>query len=110
MELHEVLQHPPRRHRVHAHGRDLRALQPFLIDPHNLRLAHLQMCSPCSQPSRARYHPVASFDTFHARACGHDFEAAFIARDCNWVGRAQGGCEAGRGGVGALDLVYVGRV
>ncbi len=68
------------------------------------------MCAPCPQSRRARYHPIAAFEAFGARASGEDLETGFVARDGNGVGGSEGGGEGGGGGVGALYLVDVGGV
>jgi len=68
------------------------------------------MCAPCPQSRRARYHPVAAFKAFGARAGGDDLETGFVARDGDGMGGSEGGCEGGEEGVGALYLVDVGGV
>jgi len=68
------------------------------------------MCAPCPQSRRARYHPVAAFKAFGARAGGEDLETGFIARDGDGMGGSEGGGEGGMGGVSALYLVDVGGV
>ena len=58
----------------------------------------------------SRYHPVTFLDGFCPRPGGENFETCFISWNSGGLGRAEGRCEGGKGSVGALDLIDVGRV
>ena len=58
----------------------------------------------------ARYHPVTFLDGLGSGPGRENFETCFVSGDSGGLGRAEGRCEGGEGGVGALDLIDVGWV
>ena len=58
----------------------------------------------------SRYHPVTFLDGLGPGPGRENFETCFVSRDSGGLRRAEGGREGGKCGVGALNLVDVGRV
>lgn len=68
------------------------------------------MCAPGAESNVAHDYPVAFLEGLYGGADGLHLETAFVAADCGGGGCAEEGGEGGFGGVGALELVYVGGV
>lgn len=58
----------------------------------------------------SRDHPVTFLDGLGPRSGRENFETCFISWDSGGLRRAESRREGGKGGVGALNLIDVGRV